>query len=133
MRTIFGTRNTRLEKRRWRQRRMEAPFEKGQGAEGAVAKYMMDGRTPIFVDIGQIDLHIHIYKARFVCDIMIYRNTDILIYCTTERINSYNQLNVHKIRSSDVSKYPTCFGTSRRHHQGVLSVTTTAPSKWSTA
>jgi len=32
---------------------MEALFEKGQGAEGAVAKYMMDGRTPIFVDIGQ--------------------------------------------------------------------------------
>ena len=39
-----------------------APFERGQGPEGAVASYMMDGRIPIFVDIGQIDLrHTHIY------------------------------------------------------------------------
>jgi len=109
--------------------KLEAPFEKGQGAEGAVAKYMKDGRTPIFVDIGQTDLHItHTYTARFVCDIMIYRTTDILvyfttdvlIYYTTERINSYNQLNVHKIRSSDVRKSPTSSGSPLSNHHSAL-------------
>jgi len=54
---------------------MEAPFSRGQGPEEAVASYtcMMDGRIPIFVDIGQTDLHaIFIYTARVVCDITIY-------------------------------------------------------------
>lgn len=52
---------------------MAVPIETCQGPEGAVASYMMDGRIPIFVDNGQIDLHvIHIYTARFVCDILIY-------------------------------------------------------------
>jgi len=124
---IFGTWNTRLEERSWRQRRMEAPFEWDRGPEGAVASYMMDGMIPTFVHTGQIDLHvIHVYTARFVCDIMIYWTTDILIYFTTdiliyfttERINSYNQLDVHKICSSDVSKPPKSFGTSQCHHQG---------------
>jgi hypothetical protein len=52
---------------------MEAPFERGQGPKGAVASYVMDAMIQIFVDIGQIDLHvIQIYTARFVCDILIY-------------------------------------------------------------
>ena len=55
---IFGTWNTRLEERSWSQRRMEAPFQTGQGPEGAVASYMVDGRISVFVDIGQIDLHV---------------------------------------------------------------------------
>jgi hypothetical protein len=53
---------------------MEAPFDRGQGPEGAVTSHtcMMDGRIPIFVDIGQTDLHvIFIYPARVVCDITI--------------------------------------------------------------
>jgi len=87
--TEHGVGGEKLEREReeWRRHLREAKAHKG----------LMDGRIPIFVDIGQIDLHItHIYTARFVCDIMIYRTTDILIYfttdilnyCTTERINS---------------------------------------------
>jgi hypothetical protein len=38
-------RNTGMDETNWRQRRMEAPFEKGQGPEWAVEPYMdgLDG------------------------------------------------------------------------------------------